>query len=230
MAYVDQGGQANRKTAIAGVAVIHGVIGTVLVLGLANTVFVPKEDVPFEGTNIEVELPKPPPPEPKPDKKDRTPPRDDRIFIPQPINDIPTDSPVIDATDDPSASDTILDDLLPPAGSGSNAGTGLTPLPPIFDPVAAKPSNNSGLWVTNDDYRDSWINRGFEGKARFRVTIGTDGRVKDCQITTSTGHRALDRATCQLVKRRARFEPALNSNGEKVTDTYSKSILWQLPE
>ncbi len=230
MAYVDQGGQANRKTAIAGVAIIHSVIGTVLVLGLATKVFVPEEDIPFKGVNVEVELPKPPPPDPKPDQKEQTPPKDNRIFISQPINDIPTDSAVMDATDEPSASDEILKDLLPPAGSGTGSGVDPSPTPPGFDPVAAKPSNNAGLWVTNDDYRDSWVNRGFEGMASFSVTVGTNGRVIDCEITASTGHRALDRATCQLVKRRARFEPALNSNGEKVTDTYSKSILWQLPE
>jgi periplasmic protein TonB len=68
------------------------------------------------------------------------------------------------------------------------------------------------------------------GKARFRLEIAADGRVTGCTITASSGHPQLDAATCALVSKRAKFQPARGSNGEPVAGTYSNAIDWQLPE
>ena len=108
----------------------------------------------------------------------------------------------------------------PPVGQAS----------PAFDAVAAKPRNDTSQWVTTDDYRSSWINRELTGVARFRVQVGTDGRVKQCTVTVSSGHSELDRATCDLVTQRARFEAARNTDGEKTTGSYSSAVAWQLPD
>jgi len=61
------------------------------------------------------------------------------------------------------------------------------------------------------------------------VTVGTDGRVVDCTITSSSGSPDLDAATCTNVTRRARFKPALE-NGQPVQATYSNRIRWVIPE
>jgi protein TonB len=37
----------------------------------------------------------------------------------------------------------------------------------------------------------------------FRLTIGTDGKVSDCQVTKSSGSAELDKTTCDLMRRRA---------------------------
>ncbi|MFZ1743700.1 MAG: TonB family protein, partial [Pontixanthobacter sp.] len=65
--------------------------------------------------------------------------------------------------------------------------------------------------------------------ATFKVSVGTNGKVQNCQIVASTGHSALDEATCDLVTKRARFEPARDSSGNKTTGDYSTSVKWQLP-
>src|SRR3546814_4122687 len=85
-------------------------------------------------------------------------------------------------------------------------------------------------WATNADYPSSALRNEEEGTTGFRVTVGTNGRVTDCSVTSSSGSSTLDEATCRLITRRARFTPAEDSNGNPITDTYSNRIRWQIPE
>ncbi|MFC7536858.1 energy transducer TonB [Sphingomonas sp. GCM10030256] len=54
------------------------------------------------------------------------------------------------------------------------------------------------------------------GTVRFRLLVGRDGRVRDCRVTASSGHRGLDAATCQAAVRRLRYAPARNTAGRPV--------------
>ena len=101
---------------------------------------------------------------------------------------------------------------------------------PSFDPVAARPANNARAWVTQSDYRSSWISRDYAGTVGFRLNVGASGRVEGCSVTQSSGVAALDEATCQLVTRRARFDPAKNGEGRAVAGSYNGAVRWQLPD
>lgn len=80
-----------------------------------------------------------------------------------------------------------------------------------------------------DDYPASAQAAGAEGTAQASLTIGTDGRVVSCNLTRSTGNSALDAATCNILRRRAKFTPARDSNGNPTTDTVTTPpIRWQL--
>ena len=68
----------------------------------------------------------------------------------------------------------------------------------------------------------------FEGLAHDAFAIGTDGRVRSCNVVGSSGSRSLDNATCRILRSRARFTPAKLSNGQPTTDTYSQTITWRL--
>ena len=103
------------------------------------------------------------------------------------------------------------------------------PVAPVFDPTLAIPRGDPGEWITNNDYRPSWINRGYEGTASFALEIDARGRVNDCVITRSTGYSALDTATCSLLQRRARFDPAKDNSGNAVAGTYESSVNWRIP-
>jgi protein TonB len=95
---------------------------------------------------------------------------------------------------------------------------------------AAKAKANLTSYVSNDDYPQAAIRAEEQGTTRFRLTVGTDGRVSNCEITGSSGSSSLDRTTCDLMRRRARFTPAKDQAGNPIGDTHSASIRWVLPE
>lgn len=234
MAYIDQGMPADRKKAAAGVVIIHAAIGTILVTGLATN-FVPAEpSPPLVGENVEVTVPLPPPPPPKakPDERVINPPTTaPEIYVPDPPIVIDRSDPTVTTATEPSPFDRPIDVVIGPVGTGPiGLPTQVPPAGPAFDPVAAKPSNAPGGWITQSDYKTSWINREYTGVAKFRLSVDSSGRASDCQILSSTGHAVLDTATCQLAQRRARFTAARNGNGDKVAGTYTASIRWELPD
>ncbi len=207
-------------------------IAALLITGLAITyVPVPIPDNPI-GENIDVvDL--------------------DPIVDPDPAPDTPTSSnqPVSQPVRDtlPPRPDTDFNFELTPSGPigelpylGDGLGTDIGPVDfgipdptpsatPTFDPVSAAPRGNPGRWITDNDYRPSWISREFSGVAGFTLEIDRQGRISDCTITRSTGYSALDDATCRLLRSRAEFSPAKDSSGAIVPGTYSSSVNWQIP-
>jgi protein TonB len=80
-----------------------------------------------------------------------------------------------------------------------------------------------------DDYPASAQAAGAEGTSQAQITIGTDGRVVGCNIIRSSGNSALDQATCNIIRRRAKYVPARDSNGQATTDTLTTPpITWRL--
>ena len=80
-----------------------------------------------------------------------------------------------------------------------------------------------------DDYPAAAQSAGAEGTVQASLTIGPDGRVVGCNVTRSSGNSSLDGATCNILRRRAKFTPARDSNGQPTTDSVSTPpIVWRL--
>lgn len=230
MAYVDNN-TANRTPAIIGVAAIHAALAVVIVTGLAGGIVETMKDKGLSG--FDIPLPKdipPPPPMPEPTAQPEK--KSSQIVIPENRFDFDRSSNEVEATDkveDNKATDATLGGTAGVGDGGLGTGGTLTKdMPKLYDPVAPK-ARNSG-WVTDNDYKSVWINREWEGTAGFRLSIGADGKVETCTITDSTGHAALDDATCALVKRRAKFDAAKDDQGRSVRGTFSSAVRWQIPE
>jgi TonB family protein len=101
--------------------------------------------------------------------------------------------------------------------------------PPPLSRPNPKPKGNPGNWATSNDYPSVALQQEIEGTSGFSVTVGPDGRVSDCVITKSSGSPELDETTCTNVKRRARFEPALDASGTPTTGKYANRVRWQIP-
>lgn len=104
---------------------------------------------------------------------------------------------------------------------------------PVADhakPLTARPKGSPASWVTKDDYPALALKEKREGTARFRAAIGTDGRVRNCEITASSGHADLDVATCEAVRRHARFAPARDASGRLTDGSWSQAVRWQVPD
>lgn len=94
----------------------------------------------------------------------------------------------------------------------------------------AKPLQNPGRWVTNDDYPTRATRESREGTTEFTLDIGPDGVPTGCVVTISSGHEDLDAQTCRLIRTRARFSPATDRKGKAVAGHYSNRVRWQIPE
>ena len=123
---------------------------------------------------------------------------------------------------------------------GGETGTGTDPRPtptptptpspkPLYQPKAAKPKGDNSGWLTTDDYPIRSIRERQEGRTGYRLTIDAMGRVTACTVTGSSGFAELDSRACQLLPKRARFDPARDTNGAAVSGTYSGNIQWRLP-
>jgi protein TonB len=103
------------------------------------------------------------------------------------------------------------------------------PLPPRKVVSAQSAKGDLRSLFSADDYPASAQSSGAEGTVRASLTIGPDGRVTGCNITQSSGNGSLDSATCNILRRRAKFVPARDSNGNPTSDTIATpSIIWRL--
>lgn len=217
---------AERAKATVSVIAIHAMIGAGVVLGLAVSGASEKIITVVDGFNVPEDLPEPPPPPPPEPQASATPRSDVRV----PDRRVP----IPDTTSNFAKlmDDAPIGDVTPFAGPiGNDLGPIEIPTPaPRFSPVGVSPRNNISGWITNNDYPSSELRRGNEGMAQYRLVVGTDGRVDACEITRSTGHARLDRVTCDMIERRARFNPAKDETGATVVGTYSGNVTWQIPE
>jgi protein TonB len=223
MAYLQHSNWRERPGAVVSVIAIHAVVGYALVTGLSFSQIIKAIDNP-DAVDVIVPIdPPPPPPEPEPKADPKM--IENPVVAPLPPVDLsPQRPPLVTTVEIPP-----LTDIVPKVFPSPTPGPTARPSP-TFNPIPPIPRNNPGSWVTTDDYRSSWINRELIGTARFRLQIAASGKVENCTITGSSGHAELDKATCDLVTRRARFDPAKDNTGATVSGTYTSSVRWELPE
>lgn len=212
----------NRTVAIIIVALIHAVLGYAIVTGLAFNV-IKKAAEDLKTFNVEEEPPPPPeePPPPPPENIPETPPP---IVAPPPIVRLPTPPPPVTAVRE--APPPVI---TPRAPTAPPAPPAPPPPPPPVKQVQARSAvgDLQGLF-RGDDYPQSAIEREEEGAVTVRLTIGTNGRVSGCDVTSGSGSRSLDSTTCRVLRSRARFTPARDSNGNPTTDSITQRIRWVL--
>lgn len=83
-----------------------------------------------------------------------------------------------------------------------------------IDPAArAEPAGNPGTWFTDDDYPAAAFQKRAQGRVVAALTVDNDGRLKACKIVASSGDPDLDRGTCDVARKNARF--AHKSGGDR---------------
>ena len=207
----------NRTLAIIIVAILQLGLGYAIVTGLAyNVIKKAAEDL----KTFDVEEQPPPPEEPPPPPKDmpKVPPPP---TVPPPLVRVNTPPPPIQVIEAPTP---------PPIPPVVQAPPPPAPPPPPHKTVSAQSAKGDLRTLFNgDDYPASAQASGAEGTAQATLTIGPDGRVTGCNLIRSTGNGALDSATCNILRRRAKFVPARDSNGNATSDTITTPpITWRL--
>jgi protein TonB len=206
----------NRVIAIILVVIIHAAAIYAMVTGLAYEAY--KKAIEHV-TTVNVNEPPPPPPKtPPPPPPTNAPPPP---VAPPPQISINVAPPQIQVQPNiPPPAPPVLQ--VPPAA----------PPPPPPAPSKARGASplNASRWYQQiqDNYPARAQNEGVEGSVGISATIGPDGRASACSVTSSSGSRDLDAAACQSFQRYARFNPALDRDGNPISASYSTRIIYKL--
>lgn len=214
MAYSDQQMSGNKIFSIIIVALIHVVVIYALVTGLAYSA-AKKIAERMEIIDVQEEPPEEePPPPPPPDKPLPPPP----VVSPPPIVRMPSPPPPITTTRTPPPVFVPTPTVAPPP-------------PPPAAPSKARAASVKGRWTSRlqENYPSRAQREEREGTVRVNLTIGSDGRVTACRVSSSSGHADLDEAACSGMMRYGRFDPALDDAGNPTTGSFSTSVRYEIP-
>ncbi|MBX9813828.1 MAG: energy transducer TonB [Sphingomonas sp.] len=225
MAYADRDNSGTRMVAVVVVIILMAVLGYAFITGLAYQ-YVKKVQEQLNTFDV---APPPPPPPPPPDEP--PPPPD----TPQPTSPPVVSPPVIVQT--PAPPSPIVTTATPPPAAPVTV-TAAPPAPVVVATPPAPPKPNlatrasirgaAGDWFPEDYYPASAKREGIQGRVVVALTIGANGRVTQCSVTTSSGNGELDNTTCRLAKSNGRFNPAKDSAGNAIESSYTLPVRWQL--
>jgi protein TonB len=204
----------NRTLAIILVVVLQFALGYAIITGLAYNVI---KKAAADLKTFDVEEQPPPPEEPPP------PPKDLPKVPPPPM----TPPPLVRMQAPPPQIQVVESPYIPPVAPAPPAPP--APPPPRKAVSASSARGDVRSLFSTDDYPASAQSSGAEGTAQATLSISPDGRVVGCNLIRSTGNSSLDSATCNILRRRAKFTPARDTNGNATSDTYTTPpITWRL--
>lgn len=234
----------DRIVSIAGVAIVHALLGWMLLAGLAPTV---TRTIEQSLTLFSVTPPPPPRPEVKSAPRHKAAPREEgraappnirsratEVAAPVPIVVPPPLPPVVVVTPKPFEGWQATQGATPvrgpgtgaggegdgtgsgSAGDGDGGGGGGRPLRLIRDTIS------------NDDYPAAAYRAGASGTVGLRFIVGVKGRVTDCFVTRTSGNADLDAGTCRLIKEKLRYRPETNAAGRPIAAEVIGEHRWTL--
>lgn len=214
MAYADQQMSGNKISALVIVALIHVFAGYALVTGLA---YEAAKKVMEKVTTVDIKEEKPKEPPPPPPKQKEAPPPP-IVAPPPPINIAPAPPPVQTVITPPPPPPLVIQTAAPP------------PPPPAPSKARGASPKGQGSWAARiqENYPTRAAREEREGRVGVRVTIGPDGKVSACSVTSSSGSPDLDAAACDGMTRYARYNPALDDAGNPTTGYASTAIVYKL--
>jgi TonB family protein len=110
---------------------------------------------------------------------------------------------------------------VPPMLWGMQSGA-----PAAADTMVQDARNGEFLWRY---YPQGALKRGEQGRVGFKLTIEPTGTIGACDVTQSSGFKALDAETCEIMALYARVQPVRNAEGRAIRASQDGFINWKLP-
>jgi protein TonB len=215
MAYADRDVAGSRVVATVIVSILVFLLSWAFVTGLTSKF---TKAVQEKLNTFDVAPPPPPPPPdkpppPPPDQPMKAPP-----VVSPPVN-VPVQSPVPQIVSVPVAPPVAV--VVPPQ----------PPAPPPKPVVSQRAAvqGNPGRFFGPDAYPPAAIRAEAQGRVVAALTVGADGRVSGCTVTSSSGNSDLDDATCRIARSKVRFTPAKDDAGNPTTSSFTLPVRWVLP-
>ena len=92
----------------------------------------------------------------------------------------------------------------------------------------AIPKSSPGSWMHSEDYPKEMLTYQMDGLVYFRLIIEPTGDVSSCAVQESVMPKQYNDLTCKLIIRRAKFEPALDAEGQPIKSYWSSSVRWMI--
>jgi len=89
---------------------------------------------------------------------------------------------------------------------------------------------NATSWVSIKDYPAESLTEHAQGTVGLELAIDPEGYVSGCTVSSSSGFRSLDTATCSLIFMRGRFSAAHDAAGRPTASMYATKITWRYPD
>lgn len=215
---------SKRLTGIAVAIAIHALLGFLVVSGMGKRMIEQIKN-PVETKIIEEVKPPPPvdlpPPPPPPEIKSPPPP-----FIPPPevVVQTPVQAPVISNTTNVAPKQA---DVRPQAQVAA-----APPAPPAPPPAPPAPPAKTPAFISikecgKPDYPKNAARNEEEGTVEIKFLIDGEGKVKNSEITRSSGSRELDKAAVAHLTSCNKFR-AGTENGKAVESSTTVAYQWKL--
>ena len=216
MAYADQTMSGNKIVAIVIVGLIHLALGYALVTGLAYSAM--KKAIE-RVTTVDID-------EPTEEKTEEPPPPDTKVPPPPPIVAPP---PPININVAPPPITTV-ERIPPPAPVLRVVPAPAPPAPPKVSHAKGVQPKGQSRWAARiqENYPSRAVRSGTEGTVGVSVTVGPNGKVSACSVSSSSGSDVLDEAACDGMRRYAQFDPALDDDGNPTSASWSTRIVYRL--
>lgn len=214
----------NSPTALAVVVLLHGAAITALALAKMDN---PGRTI-FGRTEVDlIPIPKDPPEVPPEPIEQHVPQQRPTVLAPpDPVFKLPSEGPPVPW--DPAPTPTLnLPEIGPIVMPRADPPAPPAPKAKMVEPARAKA--NLASYVSDEDYPSNAVRNEEQGTTRFKLVVGSDGTVKGCSVTSSSGSSALDSTTCRLMRARAKFSPAVDTTGKPTGDVVASAIRWVLP-
>lgn len=117
-----------------------------------------------------------------------------------------------------------------PGASGIGAGPGGGGGRETDSPIqGGSPPLRTGGQIRNSDYPPKARGSGQQGRVETVITVDRKGRPSACEVLRSSGSIELDQATCRLIMRRFRYNPARDRAGNAIegSATYDQQWIFQ---
>ena len=233
----------DRMKSAAGVAAFHALMGYALITGLGFELPVEVRDK-LEVFDV-IEPPPPPVEKPVPAKVRVeapegaaappslkanptpvvAPPPVVQLKVPPPVVTVPEPTPLPEGTAPTAGVAAVQGPGTGTGGEGNGTGAGGWGNGMGGGEVPAR-------WISgrimNSDYPRSAVRARASGTVFLRFVVAPSGRVSECDVTRSSGNRALDETTCRLIVQRFRYRPALNSEGRPIPAVIRGEHEWDL--
>lgn len=222
----------DRWKAIAGVVLVHVVLGAAILTGLnVNIVADAVERLEtFDVTLPEVPPPPPPPPPPRPAQEEQgapAAPKASPVVAPKPEVELPVQNPIAAAPEPGTGSSSAAGQ----GGVGTGTGAGGT-----GSGAGQGGGGGGGVGFTparitrripNSEYRRISGGRIPAGSATIRFIVTPQGRMRDCRVVRSSGDAQVDSVLCGVAERRMRFAPARDPSGRPVAQDMAYTPTWR---